>query len=487
MTMADEVELKLELRPQDVDAFLSARWLGGASKIARQRSIYFDTPDQRLAQGGLSLRIRRSGRRRIQTIKANGAGAAGLFARAEWERQVLDDTPILDDATPLRPRLGEAIAELGPVFEVRVERHSWEITHGGATIELVLDRGAVVAGDRRIPVCEIELELKQGPVAALFALARKLDSVVPLRLGVLSKAERGYALIGPMATVFRAERLQLAPAMAAPQAFQHIVQACLRQYRLNEALLLKAHAPEPLHQARVALRRLRSAFSIFRSLVDDETSARLRSELRWLAAELGEARNLDVLLGRSQPGVVHEGLEAARQTTYRRIDEILASPRVRALMLDLVEWAAAGPWLTAAAGAGSPVQPAAAFAAVALDRLRRKVKKRGRHLAAADDETRHAVRKDAKKLRYAAEFFATLFDRKREQRRHRRFVAALERLQDDLGALNDLSTAPEVLTRLGLIDLPGAAALLASGSRPALLDSAEAAHEALVDAKRFWR
>ncbi|WP_394998454.1 hypothetical protein [Sphingomonas sp.] len=76
----------------------------------RQWSINFDTPDHCLVKAGLSLRIRRSSRNQIQTVKAHGANSAGLFIRPRWEREVLDDAPIIDDTTPIRALLGERVA-----------------------------------------------------------------------------------------------------------------------------------------------------------------------------------------------------------------------------------------------------------------------------------------------------------------------------------------------------------------------------------------
>lgn len=485
VTMPDEVELKLALSPQNADVLESASLMAGTPRKTRQRSIYFDTSDHRLLQAGLSLRIRRSGRKRVQTIKAGGAPAAGLFARPEWERAVADDTPVIDDTTPIPALLGDLGSGLAPVFTVNVERRAWDINEGGAVIELVLDRGEVMAGDRRSPLCEAELELKSGDPVALFALARKLDAAAPVRLGILTKAERGYALLAPIATAFKAEPVLLNHDMTAAQAFQHIVRACLRQFRLNEDLFLAGRTPEALHQARVALRRLRSAFSIFKALLDDGVGAGLCDDLRWLATELGEARSIDALLERAPPGALRDHLETARQTAYARVDATLASPRLRGLMLDLTQWTMSGAWLAAAADMRD--QPARAFAGAALDRLRRKVKKHGRNLAKADDATRHELRKEAKKLRYAAEFFTALFDRKRERRRDRHFIAALEDLQDDLGMLNDMVTAPAVLTGLGIGDASGAVALLFPGSKRKLLDAAGDAHEALIDTARFWR
>lgn len=100
---------------------------------------------------------------------------------------------------------------------------------------------------------------------------------------------------------------------------------------------------------------------------------------------------------------------------------------------------------------------------------------------------RHEFRKDAKKLRYAAEFFAAQFDRKRQRRQYKRFIAALEALQEALGTLNDLMTAPAALNQLGIANSPDTMAMLFPDSRKKLLETAGEAHAALVDAGRFWR
>ena len=485
--MPNEIELKLVLKPGGADGLEVWALLGDVPTKTRQRSIYFDTPDHSLVKAGLSLRIRRSGRQRIQTVKAYGANGVGLFDRPEWEREVADDTPIVDDTTPIQALLGERVADLARVFEVHVERSAWIVHEGDATIELVIDRGeVVVAEDRRSPICEVELELKDGDAAALFAFARKLDAVVPISLGVMTKAERGYALIDTVATVFKAERIALKPDMTAAQAFQHIVQTCLRHFRRNEDSLIKGSKPEALHQARVALRRLRSAFAIFEALLVDEVSAQLNDEVRWLAAELGEARNLDVMLERAPPGELHDRLKGARQLAYARFDEVLASTRVRRVMLDLAQWTARGAWLAASSTSDIRNQPSREFARAALDRFRHKVKKHGRDLAAAEDEARHKVRREAKKLRYAAEFFSALFDRKRERRQYKHFIGVMDSLQEQLGALNDMAMAGDVLTTLGMGDESSAVALLFPDDKGKLLDTAQSAHDALVDAKRFW-
>ena len=485
--MVDEIELKLELTPEAA-AFLEASpLLDGSATKADQRSIYFDTPDHKLFRSGLSLRIRRSGRKRVQTVKADDAKAGGLFARSEWEMPVTNDTPVLDAKTPILTILGETASAIAPAFEVKALRRTWIIAEGSASIELVLDRRAALVGERQTKICEVELELKSGTPDALFALARKIDATAPARIGMLSKAERGYRLLGPPTVVFKSEPVRLQPDMTAQQAFRAIAHACLRHYRLNEALLLERPTAEALHQARVAIRRLRSAFSIFGAMIDDTRGLYFRGEMRWLAATLGEARNLDVLVEKVVPGALLDRLETARHIAYADVEAALASQRVRNLMLDLVEWLALGEWASRPETASLRELSAERFAADALDRFRRRVKKRGRNLEGLADEPRHDLRKDTKKLRYAAEFFASLFAEKRQKRRHAKFLSALEALQDRLGTLNDLVTGPEVLRELGLDEDQEARTLLAKAKKPKLLREAAEAHEDLIDAKKFWR
>lgn len=481
--MADEIELKLELTREAADRVEASGLLPGEPQKTQQRSLYFDTPDRDLAKAGLSLRIRRSGRKRIQTVKAGGVSGAGLFARSEWERPVKDDRPILDETTPIGALLGAAVVAVAPLFEVEIERRSWLITEGDTVMELVLDRGEVLAGERRATICEIELELKSGDPAALFAFARKIDAVTPVRLGVLTKAERGFRLNGPAVKMIKADPVMLADNATAAEALRQITGLCLRQFRLNEALMLAGRDPGALHQARVALRRLRSAFAVFEPMLDDG-GADLRGEVGWLASGLGDARNLDVLLNRVGPGALRDHIAAARDAAYDRATELLSQPRARRLLLDLAAWAAHA---DAGGSSGSADMSVREFAAGALDRLRREMKRKGRDLTGIDDKARHTVRKRGKTLRYATDFFASLFQGKRETARREQFLAVLEALQDELGALNDLVTAAALLKKLGAENDPEASMLLMKRRKKRHLKAAGSTYEKLFDTNRFWR
>lgn len=483
--MNTEIEAKLELSPDDLSGFAASGLLGEPARVQQQRSVYFDTQDHELFQSGFTLRVRQVGAARTQTVKATGPGAS-IFARPEWELPLSSDQPVVDSTTPLAARFDLDPDDLQPQFTVDVERSTWQVDVDGAKIEAVLDRGSVAAGNRQTAVGEVELELKDGDPKALFALTRRIEAVVPVRFGVISKAERGFRLIDTQQLVFKSEPVNLDREMRLIKSFQTIALSCFRHYRLNEDVLRERRNPEGLHQARVALRRMRSAFSLYKDILEDDESQRIKDELKWLAGELGKARDVDVLLTRGPGSDLRERLKEVRAARYAGVFETLDGARARALLLDLHEWLHCGDYLSIPP-AELRDQPAVDFAQSVLDRMRKKLKKHGRALAKVSDEERHEARKDAKKLRYAAEFFAALFDDKRGAKRHKRFIKAMSTLQDRLGILNDLVSGPVVLAEIGLEDHPDADTLVVHADKDKQIDSAQSALDDVIDAKRFWR
>ncbi|HEX2727204.1 MAG TPA: CHAD domain-containing protein, partial [Beijerinckiaceae bacterium] len=398
---------------------------------------------------------------------------------------------------------------LKPVFWTEVERTTWRVRSKGAEVEVAVDEGRVVADGQSRTFAEVELELKDGSPSDLFTLARALSPAGGLKLGVLTKAERGYALAAKDApSSFRAEAISLQPEMSTADAFRTIVQACIRHFRLNEPLLLATRTAEPLHQCRVALRRLRTALSVFRDVVSDDEFENLRDRLKSISQKLGEARDLDILLGSLQdphdeqaesepdkPGLI-ERARADRERAYDRLMTALDGQRYRTLMFELLAWSETGRWLQtdAAAAQARREQPIESFAAEVLERRRRKIRKRARHLDALNPPDRHRVRIEAKKLRYASEFFSSLAADKKTQRRQQAFTKTLEDLQEHLGELNDLATRDKIVTDAahpdGQPDDAGAAAGRRDpGQRRAhkrAMAGATRAYQSFADAKRFW-
>lgn len=459
-----EVELKLEISPSDLDRIAAAvRQMGIPAGDTALTSVYFDTPEQAVWRSGLSLRVRHDGDRRVQTVKADGGRSAGVFDRPEWEYDIVGDTPDLTDSRgALVESIGrKALRRLAPVFRSEVTRTGALAESGDTAIELVIDHGMVATDAVSMPVCEVELELKHGDVAQLFALARQLDEVAAVRLGVLSKAQRGYLLLAKSsAGPAKAEPVLLESSMSPAEAFVAIAWSCVRHYRLNEAVLTATGDANALHQARVALRRLRSAFTLFRPIVADDRHARLRIELRWLAAVLGDARNLDVLIERTRDPNLLERLEHERVVAYCAVKDALASVRARRLMLDLAEWLTV---IQHRQPADHHDRSVLAFAIGRLRRLRKRLKTDGAVFTDLSDSDRHEVRIEAKKLRYATEFFTSLFPGKKAKRRLERFRSALESFQ---GILGDLGNLP--------------------ADHDWLVDKAVATYVDLIGVKKFW-
>lgn len=480
-----EVELKLDLEPEEDGG--SARrddlraLLPGAGETRRLLSRYFDTPHGALRRRGLALRIRRDGEAWTQTLKANDRG--GVFDRAEHEWP-LDgdalDTKVLRH-TPARRHLDSVAPTLATTFE----RTSWTIERDGASIEVSWDEGEATADGRAAPIAEIELELKSGEPAALFGLAREFAEVGRLAVGVLAKSERGFRLLDGSASgeAAKSEQVALERDATAGEAFAAVARSCLRQFRLNEAGIA-ARDPERLHQSRVAMRRLRSAFSIFAPVFGPHRPVAVVDELRALSGLLGTARNLDVYReGRNGSAEWAARIETERASAYDAIVARLRSGAFRVAMIDLAAFLEVGPWRDDPALAPERDRPAARFAAKLLRRRWRKLRERGLGLAEKTPEERHVIRISAKKLRYAAEFVHALVRGRKRRRRHARVVDELAELQGALGELNDLATAQAITDTLADGSEPAPAA---PPDEAALLRRADKAVRSIRRSKPFW-
>jgi triphosphatase len=511
--MNNEIELKLLIAPADVRRLQRLPLLKGCTRrtLRSQRlvSVYYDTPALDLNKHGVAVRLRRVGRRWIQTVKTAGTVAAGLHDRPEWERETQGNT--LDVQAILDAKLHKSLNDetllqaLRPVFTTEFTR-SRRIVElpGGTIVEFALDRGEIRANGKQSPICEVELELKSGDPAQLFTFALSLQDVIPLRLENTSKAERGYRLAtNAQLTPVKAETPKLTADLSVHEAFAHIVQSCLTQLQANEEGVLQGDDPEFVHQARVAVRRLRSAFSVFSDLVPKEQTGPLREDLRWLAGELDGARNWDVFTHETLPPILaafpeHEGLAWVttesgdiRRQYHLRARAALASPRYQKLLLALGAWLSTQPWRTAAGADADPAKeiPLVEFTAAILRKRHKQLKKRGKNIASLAPAERHSVRIAAKKLRYAAEFFSSLYARKPA----RDYIAALSDLQDVLGALNDAATTVGLLSAIEVADKasppPQARDLILGwvcGASHTRLKELEGVWGHFVDQKPFW-
>jgi inorganic triphosphatase YgiF len=430
-------------------------------------STYFDTPDLALHRLGASLRVRTAGDHHVQTLKTAGRVRAGLYERGEYEVPVADGKPnlaALRGHLPKSSDLGKLLRgggladRLAPIFVTRVNRSiSLLRLPKGDEIELAVDEGVVQAGEASSPIHEVEMELKSGAPEHLYRFALDLLDDVPLRPGYLSKSDRGYELIvQEHREPVRAEPLALSKRDTVEQAFQRMVENCLAQVHGNERGVVSGNDAGSVHQMRVGLRRLRSAADLVAPVIP--FPAELEKEIRWIAGELGDARDWHVLASATLPEVAGAApedtdvaaVELASEETARANRERAAaavdSARYTRLMMALSGWLEQRGWRE---GMGPEERqalstPVRKFASKTLRERRRKLLKRGRRMSRLDPHERHRARIAAKKLRYATEFFACLYPDKAV----RRFASALGKLQDDLGWRNDVAVADGLLKTL---------------------------------------
>lgn len=286
--MAEEIEIKLALPPQALQAVAAAAWLrtalAGPVLCKALRSVYFDSAGLKLKEAGLTLRLRHSGKSCVQTVKAE---AQGIFTRLEWEGAIAGPLPELE-ALPseARQRLELIGLPLAAVFETAVERTILPLFWEGAGIEMALDHGAITAADHKALISEIEIELKAGPQKALTSLARRLAEHFPVRLDLRAKSSRGYALLQTAGAMpVYAGALRLPDGTMPQQRVMAIAMHGLRHCTANSEAVLAGLA-DGLAQMRAGLRRLRAAMTLFQPFRDEDGYLALQRDLKDLAKRL---------------------------------------------------------------------------------------------------------------------------------------------------------------------------------------------------------
>ncbi|RZL96752.1 MAG: CYTH and CHAD domain-containing protein [Variovorax sp.] len=502
-----EIEFKFSI-PSDRLAAVEAAVRRGAVTRTRLQARYFDTPERALAMQGVVLRLRKEGRRWVQTVKAVGEGPlqreehevdlgvarAGVVPQPEVQRHA---------GSPAGERLAALLAAAqGPLAET-YGTDIWRLKRdvrvaGGTVVELALDLGKVVAhaGTPQAcesAVCELELELKQGPVAGLVALAQRWAGQHGLWFSTVSKATRGERLLAGANTVpaVKAEAPRLGAQDAPPdgRALQRaIVANCLAQILPNASEIADgSEDEEQVHQLRIGIRRLRTALRELDALDPSAfDGAAWEPPLVDAFRALGALRDRAQVVERMAPVLRDAGAppivlppEAA---SVRPASAVVRDAAFQAALVALIGFTAAE----------APVDQAAALGPKAarrllrrrLERLHTKTLRDGERFESLPTERQHQVRKRLKRLRYLAEFVAPLFDADRAAR----YLDRLRPAQDALGDFNDEAVANALYREAAAHD---AGAWFAVGwftaRHPAGARACRKALQKIDAAPRFWR
>jgi inorganic triphosphatase YgiF len=435
--MSTEIELKLQLSPK------AARKLADHPLLANIQpqklhllNTYFDTPRLELHARRVALRFRKKGWQWLCTVKSAEPASGGLAMRSEWEAPA---TPgIFDfshvDADDFRDFLEQRVDQFEPIFTTDFRR------------QLAIDRGQIESCGRRTPICEIELELLSGKVDDIFNLTRQLQKDLDLFPAIASKAERGYALfLNEPLRPFKSKPVPISDQQTPVEAFRSIALGCLEHFQRNEKGLLTGGDSEFIHQARVALRRLRSAIKLFAPVLPPEFVAAYGQTWQTLAGALGDTRNWDVFLEETLPPIAaafpdNRDIKRLRKAAQRRASSsrksVIGLLAVKEYPRLLLEFTAAVYTLS-----DTLPMPIKDFAQQQIRNHGRKARRMANRHAELTPEERHKMRIAFKKLRYTLEFFTPLLP----QRRLRPYLAALSQLQDELGLINDHITAETLI------------------------------------------
>jgi CHAD domain-containing protein len=436
-----------------------------AEEVLQLSATYFDTDDLRLAAAGLTLRRRTGGDDAGWHLKV----PAGADTRDEV--RLPPGRAVRTVPAPLRATVRAIThgATLRPLAEVRTERTVRRLVDasGRTLLEVVDDQvqarriravqGSGDAAGATTTWREVEVELADGVPALLDEVEGRLRTLGVKPAKATSKLDR---LLGGGGGGGAGGVAAAPPALTGKSSAGEVVRAYLAeqdQQLREQDLRVRLDAPDAVHKARVAARRLRNALRTFGSLFDPAVVRPLRDELGWLAGELGRARDAEVLQHRvrtaadaEDPGDASLAAAATADTHLRdaaraAVDEVLVvldSDRYHRLLQDLHALVTDPPYAERAAGRAKAVLPRQvakrdATVRTRLDRARRLQPGHRR------DEVLHEARKAAKGARYAGESVATVFGADAA-----RYAAAMEDLQELLGEHQDSVVTRERLREL---------------------------------------
>lgn len=449
-------ELEFNLAPDDVATLLRQPELlipGTRKRLPSGRALpssllWHDTAEGVLADEGQAL-VHRDGRAATWRMERL-IPAPTEFAPPGLPARILQET----DAAP------EALTtSLLPV--AAFDHTTRELRPASNPPRVLLRQGALRAVAAQTAICRLSLS-GEGASALALAWGERLRLSVPTE----SLAAQALRLAGRVVP----ERPLGAPKLDAEQtvsdAFAALV-AHLAGVMVHHAQHADGkNGPEPVHQMRVALRRLRSAISLFRRAVDCAALAEVNERLKLAGKLLAPARDWDVfVLGTgdrlavafANDAAVQSLLTAARKQqarAYAALAAYLDSAQWRLLGLSLTALAIERPWLAALPNAGEEesaeraamqTSPLATFADRALTRRYRALIAPGNDISGLEVTALHDLRLLCKRMRYACEFFGPLHP----GRATRRFVQRLAELQERLGQMNDSAVASGLMAQLG--------------------------------------
>jgi triphosphatase len=411
----------------------------GKPRTQAVKVVWHDSPERNLAADGLVL-LEQRGAWRLERLQPGAA---------TWPPA--QPSPTLAEA----PDLSALPAPLAPVAAFEGRRTLSTHRFGDAAVTITIERGVLRSVTAERPVGRVRIS---GDEDAVRAAALLLAGSAPIAIPLYSLAAEGMSLASGQPAPARRHGAPVLPGdmTAVADALAHIIGHLTDVVLANAARAGQAGEAEieAVHQMRVAVRRARSALAIFGSYVEASALAAITDDLRALGRQLGPTRDWDVFADETIPEVLKalpgdtrlERLSAAanrRRAEHRTaLLKYLAGDAFTRLTINLAWFAAATAWRVTPEGEPPLL---ATFGADVLRHRWKKLLAQGKRMEEMDATALHKVRLRAKRARYAAEMFSTLFPPKASHR----FVRRLSALQQRMGVLNDGAVATQLLEELG--------------------------------------
>ena len=438
--MSKEIEFKLQI-PLHMHAQLQQDFAALTSDCQHLRAQYFDTDDLKLHRHGIALRLRLENDIWIQTLKLH---CKQSFKRLEQQETLGRKAPKHCVLTPyqdhtkvsklLKVALGSLKIPLSLQFETEVQRSIYLAHYKNSVIEIAFDQGKIQCNQQSIMIDELEFELKQGQLSELIEYIQPWVQRYELWLDSRSKSDRGYALVtgNNMIPVQHQRPLQLSKQDTLHRMLQKIIGNTLQQLLPNATALSTEHyESEHVHQARVAIRRLRSALR-FLNVAELKIPFIWAEQLTELFQQLGATRDRDALAESLLPQLAAIGsplltLPPITQDMIQ-VSSLFQAPKTNHLILDLLHYSQAEP---------KTMSTDIHVLYKRLSKLHQQICADAELFSELDIEDQHRTRKRVKRLRYNIEFLQSLFPA--QQRKE--YLKILKPLQASLGQYNDLHVA----------------------------------------------
>ena len=454
MPEGSELEIKLAISDNRLfdlilaDAELGAMMQGGDPVTRTFEALYFDTPQFLLQKNGYAYRIRHEGQDWVATVKSDLSTSGGLSEREEWNEKVSGPAPSSNPfaGTNVGDRLALILGaeKLQLLFSTRFSRTTaCLLTDGGAAIEMALDKGTIWSGLAGIPICELELELKEGAPSELMKLAARIAGRWHLLPEVKSKFARGLELLQTSNPELKAIFNQLPPEKKPEPTPMILLNSQMKELFLLQSDLFNATpTPENIKALRIQCRRLRSLLKFYQPCFAKDAFHLYAERLRQWGILLGQIRDLDVLVNswgkfttRFQPIVststtwldpVRERREFLAEDVFHR----LRQGNLTQLLLEIQGWLYQ---MEEQQQSGREEHWADYFVQKSFFQTIKELRQDIRDLRGLESiKVLHRFRIRIKRLRYLQESFTSCPRYHDEE-----FCAALKKLQGQMGKIHD--------------------------------------------------